>query len=163
MSKRRITRKAVVATGVAAVLLPLTAVATAQAAGTQHGAATHTRSAAAAPTASGTPDSALTRINDFYGAYIDAGSEEGGGKLATELRKFYLTKGLQKKLAKWEDKNHADGVLRAQSIPSKWSVTSDGSGAGHTWATVKLTWGGGVVTKIHVQADLATKKISDIK
>jgi hypothetical protein len=45
-------------------------------------------------------------------------------------------------------------------------VTAGDSGAGHTWSTVRLTWGSAqhsTYTYLTVQSDLATKKISDIK
>jgi hypothetical protein len=111
----------------------------------------------------GSPSSAFTRIADFYGAYIDAVSTEGSGTLSDHLRAFYLTKQLRQTLAAWEAANHADGVLRAQNPPLSWTVASDGSGAGHTWAIVTLTWSAGQTTQLHVQADLATKRISDIR
>ncbi|MER5731869.1 hypothetical protein ABT084_26625 [Streptomyces sp. NPDC002138] len=118
--------------------------------------------AAALPSVSGSPEGAFTRIADFYGAYIDA-VYDGDGTTADQLRSFYLSKPLQTELKKWEETNHANGVLRAQNVPSQWKVTSTGSGAGKTSATVTLTWGGGTTTQIHVQADLATKKITSIK
>ncbi|MFD7026999.1 hypothetical protein ACFWAR_03050 [Streptomyces sp. NPDC059917] len=117
--------------------------------------------AAALPSVSGSPEAAFTRIADFYGAYIDA-VYDGDGKTADQLRSFYLAKPLQAELKKWEETNHANGVLRAQNVPSQWKVTSTGSGTGKTSATVTLTWGGST-TEIHVQADLATKKITSIK
>lgn len=45
-------------------------------------------------------------------------------------------------------------------------MTPGDSGAGHTWSTVRLTWGSAAhptYTYLTVQSDLATKKISDIK
>ncbi|MGH1552356.1 hypothetical protein ACRAWF_10055 [Streptomyces sp. L7] len=76
-------------------------------------------SAGGSRTASGSPDDNITRIADFYGAYIDAESDldNGGGKLARQLRAYYLTPAYLKKLTAWEDKNHADGVLQAQNTP----------------------------------------------
>ncbi|MET9699742.1 hypothetical protein ABZY31_22855 [Streptomyces sp. NPDC006529] len=117
--------------------------------------------AAALPSVSGSPEAAFTRIADFYGAYIDAVYD--GSDTAGALRSAYLSKPLQAELKQWEEANHANGVLRAQNVPSQWKVTSTGSGAGKTSATVTLTWGGGSTTLIHVQADLATRKITSIK
>lgn len=118
--------------------------------------------AGALPSVSGSPEAAFTRIADFYGAYIDA-VYDGDGKTSTQLRSFYLSKSLQGQLTKWEADNHADGVLRAQNVPLQWKVTSTGSGAGRTGATVTFTWGGGDTTQVQVQADLATRKIVSIK
>jgi hypothetical protein len=112
---------------------------------------------------SGSPSSAFTRIADFYGSYIDAVSTGQSGELGHQLRAFYLTKQFGQALTAWESKNHADGVLRAQNTPLSWTVTSDGGGAGHTWAIVTLTWSADDTTRLHVQADLATQRISDIK
>ncbi|MFJ6566051.1 hypothetical protein ACIQNU_01400 [Streptomyces sp. NPDC091292] len=127
--------------------------------------------AAAAPASTraahtGTPASAADRVADFYGAYIDVVADSGRSRTASDLRTFYLTSPLRARLATWENRNHADGVLRAQDVPSAWRVTPGDSGAGHTWSTVRLTWGSAkhpTYTYLTVQSDLATKKISDIK
>ncbi|MER6253374.1 hypothetical protein ABT224_18675 [Streptomyces sp. NPDC001584] len=119
------------------------------------------QAAAPAPSVSGSPEGAFTRIADFYGSYIDA-VYDGDGPTADRLRSFYLSEPLQAELRKWEEANHADGVLRAQNVPLKWKVTSTGSGTGRTNATVTLTWGGDT-TKVFVQADLATRKIVSIQ
>lgn len=98
---------------------------------------------------SGKPSDNITRIADFYGAYIDAVTDEGGGRLEDELRKHYLTPAFQKELAAWEDRNHANGVLQAQNVPLAWKVTDNGT-VNHTEALVTLTWGGGQTTKLVV-------------
>ncbi|MFI7293848.1 hypothetical protein [Streptomyces sp. NPDC050121] len=98
---------------------------------------------------SGKSSDNITRIADFYGAYIDAVTDEGGGKLADELRKHYLTPAFQKELNAWEDKNHANGVLRAQNVPLAWKVTANGT-ANYTEAVVTLTWSSNTATKLVV-------------
>ncbi|MDX3534538.1 hypothetical protein PV721_09170 [Streptomyces sp. MB09-01] len=118
--------------------------------------------AAALPSVSGSPEAAFTRIADFYGSYIDA-VYDGDGRTADRLRASYLSEPLRAELRKWEETNHADGVLRAQNVPLQWKVASTGSGTGRTNATVTLTWGGGDTTKVFVQADLATRKIVSIR
>ncbi|MEU8978190.1 hypothetical protein [Streptomyces sp. NPDC048309] len=136
-------RAALLAVGLAAALaLPLGLSASAQA----------TPGAAAAQrTISGKPADNITRIADFYGAYIDAQSDPDrhGGKLATELRKYYVQSAYLKKVEAWEAKNHADGILHAQNVPLKWKVTDNGT-ADHTEAGITLTWGGGTTTKLVV-------------
>ncbi|MFF3204486.1 hypothetical protein [Streptomyces sp. NPDC002962] len=109
---------------------------------------------------SGKPSDNITRIADFYGAYTDAVTDEGGGKLADELRKHYLTPAFQKELAAWEDKNHADGVLRAQNVPLAWKVTDNGT-ANYTEAVVTLTWGS-ETTQLIVDMTRGTHKIFHI-
>ncbi|WP_405626744.1 hypothetical protein OG933_10895 [Streptomyces sp. NBC_00016] len=109
---------------------------------------------------SGKPSDNITRIADFYGAYIDAVTDEGGGKLADELRKHYLTPAFQKELAAWEDKNHADGVLQAQNVPLAWKVTDNGT-ANYTEAVVTLTWGSDT-TQLIVDMTRGTHKIFHI-
>ncbi|MFI5796563.1 hypothetical protein [Streptomyces sp. NPDC051677] len=99
---------------------------------------------------SGKPSDNITRIADFYGAYIDAVTDEGGGKLADELRKHYLTPAFQKELKAWEEKNHANGVLQAQNVPLAWKVTDNGTAANYTEAVVTLTWGSDTTTKLIV-------------
>ncbi|MFD9436531.1 hypothetical protein [Streptomyces sp. NPDC060002] len=109
---------------------------------------------------SGKPSDNLTRIADFYGAYIDAVNDEGGGKLEDELRKHYLTPAFQKELAAWEDENHANGVLQAQNVPLAWKVTDNGT-ANYTEAVVTLTWGD-QTTKLIVDMTRGTHKIFHI-
>ncbi|MEV6193456.1 hypothetical protein AB0M19_13780 [Streptomyces sp. NPDC051920] len=123
-------------------------------------------STAAPPARSGSSGPAYERVADFYGAYIDAVTDTDSGTLSTRLRSFYLTPALRTQLAGWEHRQHADGVLRAQDVPRAWKVTAGDSGAGHTWSTVRLTWGSAAhptYTYLTVQSDLATKKISGIK
>jgi hypothetical protein len=120
----------------------------------------------AVPVLAGDPQSAVDHVGDFYGAYIDAIWDGDSGSLPADLRTHYLTTGLQKRLAAWENTNHADGVLRAQDVPQGWQVTYDGSGAGHAFTTVRLQWGNPAnpdYTYLKVQSDLATRKISDIQ
>ncbi|MEV8210205.1 hypothetical protein [Streptomyces sp. NPDC079189] len=130
--------------------------------------------AAAAPQAPAAPAAvrstasapAYQQVAHFYGAYIDAAGTEGGGKLTTALRAFYLTPALRSQLRTWEARNHADGVLRAQNTPLALKVTAGDSGAGHTWSKVRLTWNGGkhpTYTYLSVQSDLRTGKISGIR
>ncbi|MCF3184092.1 hypothetical protein IPZ70_29710 [Streptomyces polychromogenes] len=118
--------------------------------------------AAAPPSVSGSPEGSFTRIADFYGSYIDA-VHDGDGRTADQLRAFYLSEPLQRELRQWEEANHANGVLRAQNVPLKWKVTSVDSGMGKTNASVTLTWSGSTTTTLHVQADLATRKITSIR
>ncbi|WP_030296303.1 hypothetical protein [Streptomyces katrae] len=117
---------------------------------------------AATPSVSGSPEGAFSRIATFYGAYIDAVYDNDGTR-AEQLRAAYLSVPLQRELAKWEEANHADGVLRAQNVPLEWKVTYVDSGMGKTNATVALTWSGSDTTWLHVQADLKTRKILSVQ
>lgn len=101
-------------------------------------------------TVSGKADDALTGIADFYGAYIDAqNGSDPDSKLMNDLRAHYLDSALSKKLAAWERTNHADGVLRAQSIPARWTVAEKSKGDS-TEALVTLSWGMGGTVKLSV-------------
>lgn len=106
--------------------------------------------AAAAPkSVTGTSGHVVTRVADFYGAYIDAKGDyaDPDAALGKALRKHYLTPDFAKRLAAWEKKNGADGVLRAQNIPARWTVTDNGS-MGHAHeVTVTLTFGSGKTAK----------------
>ncbi|MFI9036150.1 hypothetical protein [Streptomyces sp. NPDC053726] len=120
---------------------------------------------AAAPVRSDAGTPAFQQVAHFYASYIDAVTAEGGGKLATALRSFYLTPHLRTQLNTWEKRNHADGVLRAQNTPLAFRVTSGDSGAGHTWSKVRLTWSNGkhpTYSYLTVRSDLQTGKISGI-
>ncbi|ANP51296.1 hypothetical protein J2Z21_002945 [Streptomyces griseochromogenes] len=124
---------------------------------------------AAVSSAEGDPRNVTQHVADFYGAYIDsvwATEDPSAAAGAKALRAFYLTAAAQKKVAAFEEKNHADGILFAQNVPVKWKVTYTGSGAGHATSRVTLTWGDGStaqVSKIDVQSDLKTLKITDLK
>ncbi|MET7360074.1 hypothetical protein ABZS76_16705 [Streptomyces sp. NPDC005562] len=166
----RISRKRTVlfaATAAAAALS--VAVVTPALAGTSSHPATTAHSAAAAPAAkTGDPRSTTDRVANFYGAYIDsvwANEDPAAGGQAKALRAFYLSAAAQKKVAAFEEKEHADGILFAQNVPVKWKVTYTGSGAGHATSLVTLTWSDGPsaeVSKIKVQSDLRTQKITDL-
>ncbi|MFG2786340.1 hypothetical protein [Streptomyces sp. NPDC048419] len=112
--------------------------------------ATATASAGTPRSVSGKPSDNVTRIANFYGAYIDAVTDEDSGNLGTALRSHYLTAGFQKELAAWEETEHADGVLRAQNVPLSWKVTDNGSTANRTEAVVTLTWSRNSTTKLVV-------------
>ncbi|WEO93709.1 hypothetical protein A6P39_006625 [Streptomyces sp. FXJ1.172] len=131
--------------------------------------ATHTTLAAAVTSAQGDPRNVTQRVADFYGAYIDAvwaTDDKSAGPAADALRRFYLSAAAQKKVAAFEKKEHADGILFAQDVPVKWQVAYTGSGAGHATSRVTLTWSDGrhpEVSRIDVQSDLKTLKITDLK
>ncbi|MFI1650995.1 hypothetical protein ACH4XT_29195 [Streptomyces avidinii] len=163
MSKHSAKRTASLTLAAAAVLTLTLALALVPGASASADGPTGHQTPAAAPgsSVSGSPEGAFTRIADFYGSYIDA-VYDGDGPTADRLRAFYLSEPLSAELRTWEETNHADGVLRAQNVPLRWKVTSTGSGTGRTNATVTLTWGSDT-TEIHVQADLATRKIVSIR
>ncbi|MEL5955619.1 hypothetical protein AADR41_12700 [Streptomyces sp. CLV115] len=120
---------------------------------------------APAPARNATGAPAHQQVAHFYGAYIDAVTAGNGDRLATDLRNFYLTRRLREQLSAWEQRNHADGVLRAQNTPLAFRVTPGDSAAGHTWSTVRLTWSTGkhpTYSYLTVRSDLQTGKISGI-
>ncbi|NUQ97336.1 MAG: hypothetical protein HOY79_12555 [Streptomyces sp.] len=124
--------------------------------------ATAQASAGAAHSVSGKPDDNISRIADFYGAYIDAVTDEDSGNLGDALRAHYLTPAFQKELAAWEDREHADGVLRAQNVPLAWKVTDNGSTANRTEAIVTLTWSRNSTSKLVVDMARDSRKIFHI-
>jgi hypothetical protein len=152
------------ATGIAAAL-SLAAITPALATAAPH---TSAKRSAATATVQGDPRAVTTRVSDFYGSYIDSvwdGDAPGAAGNAKALRAFYLSAAEQKKVTAYEAKEHADGILFAQNVPVKWKVTYTGSGAGHATSLVTLTWSDGKnpeVTKIKVQSDLKTRKITDL-
>ncbi|MFD6921027.1 hypothetical protein ACFV99_12510 [Streptomyces sp. NPDC059944] len=120
--------------------------------------ATVQASAGTARSVSGKPSDDITRIADFYGAYIDAVTDEDSGGLGEALKGHYLSAAFQKKLNAWEETNHANGVLRAQNVPLAWKVTDNG-GADYTEAVITLTWGGSTTTKLVVDMSHSSHKI----
>ncbi|MFI8230790.1 hypothetical protein ACIGDI_18305 [Streptomyces sp. NPDC085900] len=121
--------------------------------------ATAQASAGAPRSVSGKPSDNLTRVADFYGAYIDAVTDEDSGNLGQALRAHYLTPAFQKQLAAWEEREHADGVLRAQNVPLAWKVTDNGTAKNHTEAVVTLTWSRNSTTKVYVDVTRDTHQI----
>ncbi|GAB1332380.1 hypothetical protein [Streptomyces sennicomposti] len=121
--------------------------------------ATAQASAGTPRSVSGKPSDDITRIADFYGAYIDAVTDEDSGGLGGDLRSHYLTAGFQKELTAWEEKNHADGVLRAQNVPLAWKVTGNGSTTGRTEAVITLTWSRSSTTELVVDMARDTRRI----
>ncbi|MFI5688246.1 hypothetical protein [Streptomyces sp. NPDC051636] len=110
---------------------------------------------------SGKPSDNITRIADFYGAYIDAVTDEDSGDLGEALRGHYLTADFQRELNAWEEKNHADGVLRAQNVPLAWKVTDNGT-ADYTEAVITLTWSRSSTTKLVVDMTRGSHKVFHI-
>lgn len=123
--------------------------------------ATAQASAGAPRSVSGKPSDNITRIADFYGTYIDAVTDEGGGELRDALRAHYLTPAFRKQLDAWEEKEHADGVLRAQNVPLAWKVTDNGT-AEYTEAVVTLTWSAGQTSTLVVDMTRGSHKIFHI-
>ncbi|MFF3326429.1 hypothetical protein [Streptomyces sp. NPDC002889] len=106
-------------------------------------------STAAQKSVSGTSGQAVTRVADFYGTYVDAKGDYTvpDVTLTAALRKHYLTPAFAKRLAAWEKKNGADGILRAQNVPARWMVSDNGTvGNGHE-VIVTLTFGSGETTQ----------------
>ncbi|MFE2540512.1 hypothetical protein [Actinacidiphila glaucinigra] len=144
-ARKHLRRTALIAGVVAAVALPLGLNASAQASAP----APAKVSAVAPRSVSGTPGQAMTRVADFYGAYIDAKGdyEDPDAALAMALRRHYLTPDFALRLAAWEEENGVDGVLRAQNVPARWTVTDNGAvGHGHE-VIVTLTFGSGDTTQ----------------
>ncbi|WP_427165601.1 hypothetical protein ACQF4J_12065 [Streptomyces sp. C1-1] len=121
--------------------------------------ATAQASAGAPRSVSGKPSDNLTRVADFYGTYIDAVIDEDSGNLGQALRAHFLTPAFQKQLAAWEEREHADGVLRAQNVPLAWKVTDNGTAKNHTEAVVTLTWSRNSTTKVYVDMTRDTHRI----
>ncbi|MER5477594.1 hypothetical protein ABT026_11555 [Streptomyces sp. NPDC002734] len=149
---RRVRRTVLAACLAAAVALPLALTVSAQATTPATTVAATTRASTQAPagvlarrTITGRSAEALTRVADFYGAYVDAKGDyaDPDRALATALRDHYLEAGFATRLAAWETENGVDGVLRAQNVPARWTVTDNGAvGNGHE-VVVTLTFGSG--------------------
>ncbi|MEU4654607.1 hypothetical protein AB0G32_11750 [Streptomyces sp. NPDC023723] len=80
--------------------------------------ASATADTVAVPVRVGRPTSAVDRVADFYGAYIDVLSDVGRGTLSGALRDHYLAPRLRQRLTRWEAVRHADGVLARRGVPS---------------------------------------------
>ncbi|MGW3093296.1 hypothetical protein ACWDCC_07580 [Streptomyces sp. NPDC001102] len=148
------------------MVLALGLPAPATAAGSRAHAAAGPTATSGAPVRSGSPHSAVDRVADFYGSYLDVLHDSGRGQLADALRRHYLTAGLRERLARWEARHHQDGMLRAEGVPVEWSVVVNDSGMGHCWSRVTLTWkaaGHPHTTRLMVQSDLSTLLISGIR
>ncbi|MEU5893696.1 hypothetical protein ABZ835_43830 [Streptomyces sp. NPDC047461] len=126
-----------------------------------------TETTVAAPARAGRPTSAVDRVADFYGAYIDVLHDSGRSRLADSLRAHYLTPGLRRDLARWEAEHSMDGVLRDKGVPIAWEVVYNDSGMGHCWTRATLTWQDTASrthrTRLMIQSDLATLLISGIR
>ncbi|MFE2535481.1 hypothetical protein [Streptomyces sp. NPDC059371] len=164
-ARRRPGRRAAFAAGlVLAVGLGVATQAAAQAAAPAPAKAS-AKASAALRSVSGFNGDVVTQVADFYGAYIDAKDDAAGPDtaLSKALRTHYLTPALAKKLEAWEKKNQADGVLRAQNVPARWTVSEGGNGLE---VAVTLTYGGGesptTTTRLVVKQE-PTGHITDIR
>lgn len=159
---RRRHRGTLIAGGAAAVLLSLGVAGQAAAAG---GTTSQSPGSGVVVEQSAHPSQApasTAAVERFYDGYITA-LGEGDTETAEQLRQSHLRADYQEELARWEEQHQADGVLRSQNVPTDSHATYDGSGAGHSWYVVTLTWDGGGSSQLHVQTDTATQKISDIR
>lgn len=170
---RKSRRAALLAGGVAAVLLPL-GLARPAIAGTLDGGdevrpTASTQQSVTHSTATSVPDEVVqrksmvvTRVTEFYERYITA-TGQGNAPTTDELRQTYLDADLVRELEEWEAENHADGVTRSQNVPVDVDVAYDGSGMGKSHAIVTLHWDGGTpASQLHVETSLRTEKITDI-
>ncbi|MEU0008247.1 hypothetical protein ABZ079_29330 [Streptomyces sp. NPDC006314] len=164
-ARRRPGRRAAVAAGLAlAVGLGVSTQAAAQAA-VPAPAKASVKASAALRSVSGFNGDMVTQVADFYGAYIDAkvDAADPDTALVKALRAHYLAPTFAKRLAAWEKKNKADGLLRAQSVPVDWTVSEGGSGLE---VVVTLTFGGGesptTTTRLVVKQE-PTGGITDIR
>ncbi|MEU7097047.1 hypothetical protein AB0A66_01635 [Streptomyces longwoodensis] len=156
-ARRRPGRRAAVAAGLLlAIGLGVSGQVTAQAASAP--ATTPVRASAAGRSVTGYNGDVVTRIADFYGAYVDAKVDGAGpdSALAKALRAHYLTPAFAKRLAAWERTNGVDGVLRGHNTPVEWTVTEGTTGLD---AVVTLTYGGGesptTTTRLVVEQEAA--------
>ncbi|WP_018548697.1 hypothetical protein [Streptomyces sp. LaPpAH-108] len=167
--RNRMTPLTTVALGAGLVLAAVTPALAGTARTTPHTTTAPAARPAAVTSVQGDPRNVTQRVADFYGAYIDAiwdGEDPASAADAKALRNFYLSAPARKKVAAWERKNHADGILFAQNVPVKWKAAYSGSGMGHATTRVTLTWSDGKhpeVTRIDVQSDLTSRKITDLK
>lgn len=164
MAKRaaRKTRIAVIAGAAAGVFsLGIAGAAMATTDAPEHGSTQGVHTAAQKHQAQDDP-AAVAKVSDFYNGYVAARGQNDQQK-ADSLRQDNLTAKFQQDLSAWEKQHGADGVLQSQNVPTKVDVTYDGSGMGHSWSWVTLTWDGGKTSKLHVQSDLDSQKVSDIK
>lgn len=170
-NSRRTKRNSIVAGAVAAVLIPLGVAGTAMA-GSDSSDSSKPATKQAAESTSGSHRSAtaeedtpavVTEVQKFYEGYISA-MGEGDHEHAGSLRKAALTEKFEAELTKWEQQNATDGVTRSQNVPVEADTVYDGSGMGHSLTIVTLKWDDGSdTTKLHVQSDIETGKVSDIK
>ncbi|MFF8534068.1 hypothetical protein ACF07B_19285 [Streptomyces sp. NPDC015532] len=172
-ARRRPGRRVAVAAGLVLALgLGAAAQATAQAA-VPAPAKASAKASAASRSISGLNGDVVTQVADFYGAYIDAKDDAAGpdSALAKALRAHYLTPAFAKRLSAWEKKNNVDGVLRAQNVPVRWTVSEGGNGLE---VVVTLTFGGGesptTTTRLVVKqepvggiSDIRTTNIAPVK
>ena len=100
-------------------------------------------SAGAPRSVSGKPSDNITRIADFYGAYIDAVTDEGSGDLRDALRSPLPHPRLPEGTERLGGEEHADGVLRAQNVPSRGRSPTTAPPPPVTEAVVTLTWSAG--------------------
>ncbi|NKI41855.1 hypothetical protein [Streptomyces physcomitrii] len=168
MRTRTRPRTTVLAAAGIAAALSLAAVTPALAGGDSARGTSAAGHARAAQDRGGDPRDVTSRVADFYGGYIDAVydlEDPAAARAAEAARAFHLSAAAQKKVAAYEEKEHADGILFAQNVPVKWKVSADGTGAGHADTLVTLTWSDGPdpqVTQIAVRSDLTTRKITDL-
>jgi hypothetical protein len=124
------------------------------------------KASAAVRSIKGRTGESVTRVADFFGAYVDAKDDYPGPDtaLAKALRTHYLTPAFAERLKAWEKKNKVDGVLRAQNVPVDWTVTE---GRNSREIAVTHAFGGGetpsVWTRLVVKLEPVYGDVTDIR
>ncbi|MFJ3819214.1 hypothetical protein [Streptomyces sp. NPDC090056] len=127
---------------------------------------TPVKASASVRSVSGRTGDPVTRVADFYGAYVDAKGDPKGpdAALAGALRAHYLAPAFAKRLKAWEKKNKVDGVLRAQNVPVDWTVSESRNGRD---IVVTHNFGGGeaptVRTDLVVELEPVFGDVTDIR
>jgi hypothetical protein len=106
---------------------------------------------------------AEAQVNAFFSQYRDAVLGQNPNQDPREVEEEFLTPDLITQLDAYAKANDADPVFRAQNVPDSWSLSYQGSGAGHSTVILSEYWAGGPRQDVWYQVRLANLVIDNLQ
>jgi hypothetical protein len=106
---------------------------------------------------------AEAQVNAFFSQYRDAVLGQNPNQDPREVEEEFLTPDLITQLDAYAKANDADPVFRAQNVPDSWSLSYQGSGAGHSTVVLTENWAGGPSQDVWYQVRLPNLIIDNLQ
>ncbi|MCX4778058.1 hypothetical protein [Streptomyces sp. NBC_01264] len=93
----------------------------------------------------------MTFLGDYRDAVLGQHSE---GKSTADVRKDFLTSGLDGSLYDWGAANQKDAIFRTNELPSGWSAVEQEQANGHAKVVLTQTFENGTTSEVCYQVNL---------
>ncbi|MFI5766557.1 hypothetical protein ACIA8F_37205 [Streptomyces sp. NPDC051563] len=103
------------------------------------------------------------QVRTFVGDYKSAvNGRHAEGKSPADVRKEYLTTGLDGQLYDWGGAQQKDPVFRRNELPESWSATEKEQANGHAKVVLTQTFENGTTSDVWYQVDTTTLLIDGL-